>query len=90
METGESPAETLVRELREELGIEASVGPELMRYEFTYPSKNPIELIFLKVAHWDGEIENRIFSEIAWEPSNALGKYDFLEGDAQFLSGQDS
>lgn len=86
LEPGESPEAALVRELREELGIEASIGRELMRYEFAYPGRTPIQLIFLGVADWRGEIENRIFEAVAWEQRDALSDYDFLEGDTQFLA----
>jgi hypothetical protein len=57
-----------------------------MRYEFAYPGKQPILLIFLEVAGWRGEIENRIFETILWERREALAAFDFLEGDAPFLA----
>jgi 8-oxo-dGTP diphosphatase len=85
LEAGESPESALVRELREELGIEATVGSEVMRYEFAYPGKQSILLIFLPVARWRGEVQNRIFETIVWEKLESLGSYDFLEGDARFL-----
>ncbi len=86
LEAGESPPAALIRELREELGIESEAGAEIMRYEFTYPGKQPILLIFLDVAAWRGEIENRIFETILWESPEALSTYDFLEGDALLLA----
>ena len=86
LEAGESPAAALIRELREELGIESEAGPEIMRYEFTYPEKQPILLVFLEVSSWRGNLENRIFQTILWERSEALAEYDFLEGDARFLA----
>ena len=85
LEPGESPEAALVRELREELGIEAVPGAELMRYEFAYPGKEPILLIFMRVAGAPGRIENRIFEAIAWARPDALRNFDFLEGDAPFL-----
>jgi 8-oxo-dGTP diphosphatase len=85
LDAGESPEEALVRELREELGIEAQAGAELMRYEFAYPGREPIELIFIKAARWRGEVENRIFEAVLWAEPEALSGYDFLEGDAPFL-----
>ena len=85
LERGESPGQALTRELREELGIEAEPGRELMRYEFAYPGRNPILLIFLEAVGWTGEPENRIFERIIWERREALAGYDFLEGDALFL-----
>jgi 8-oxo-dGTP diphosphatase len=86
LEPGESPEAAIVRELREELGIESEAGSEIMRYEFAYPGKQPILLIFRKVAAWRGEIENRIFEAILWERPEALSTHDFLEGDAPVLT----
>lgn len=88
VEAGETPEQALQRELREELGIESDPGVELTRYEFAYPGKNPILLIFLRVPAWRGEIENRIFRAIEWEESVRLHTYDFLEGDLRFLQSQ--
>jgi mutator protein MutT len=85
LEAGETPGTAIVRELNEELGIASEAGEEIARYEFTYPGKNPIELVFIRVARWSGEIDNRIFETILWERPQALADYDFLEGDAPFL-----
>ena len=85
LEPGESAEAALVRELNEELGIDASAGPELMRYQFSYAGKKPILLIFRLVAGWRGRINNRIFEEILWVRHEELASYDFLEGDARFL-----
>jgi 8-oxo-dGTP diphosphatase len=87
IEAGESPQEALIRELREELSIESRAGRELARYEFTYPGKKPILLIFIEVPDWQGEIENRIFETILWASPEEISGYDFLEGDAPFLAG---
>jgi 8-oxo-dGTP diphosphatase len=86
LENGESPEAALIRELREELGIESEAGSEIMRYEFAYPDKQPILLIFVEVTSWRGDLENRIFETILWEHPAALPEYDFLEGDALFLT----
>ena len=86
VEPGESPEAALARELSEELGIDARIGPEIDSYEFAYPDRNPIRLIFLRVDAWQAEIENRIFDRIVWERRTQLGNYDFLEGDRRFLA----
>jgi 8-oxo-dGTP diphosphatase len=87
VEPMESLDEALSRELREELGIEARPNREITRYEFAYPGKNPILLIFFEVLTWQGDIENRIFEAIEWSQPEDLKNYDFLEGDAPFLRG---
>ncbi|MES1258779.1 MAG: (deoxy)nucleoside triphosphate pyrophosphohydrolase [Acidobacteriota bacterium] len=87
LEAGETPEAALLRELREELGIEAAGAAEITRYEFAYPGKKPILLIFLKVEDWSGKLENRIFENIVWETRERLPEYDFLEGDEPFLAG---
>ena len=86
IEAGETPQQALVRELREELGIEAEPPIEIARYEFAYPGKSPILLIFLRVPAWTGPIEDHIFDTIMWEAWENLKDYDFLEGDAPFIS----
>ena len=85
IEAGESPEEALVRELREELGVESEPAEEIVRYQFAYPGKPPILLIFLKVSAWTGDIEDRSFDTVLWESPALLGGYDFLEGDAPFI-----
>ncbi|MDQ1470422.1 MAG: 8-oxo-dGTP diphosphatase [Bryobacterales bacterium] len=87
VEAGETPEAALVRELREELGVRSETPEEITRYEFAYPGKNAILLIFLRVPSWTGEIENRIFDTITWETPDKLKDYDFLEGDAPFIAG---
>jgi 8-oxo-dGTP diphosphatase len=86
VEASETPQQALIRELREELGIESEPALEINRYEFAYPGKKPILLIFLEVRSWAGEIEDHIFDTILWEAPENLRNYDFLEGDEPFIS----
>jgi 8-oxo-dGTP diphosphatase len=85
VEDGESPAAALSRELDEELGIRAAIGPEIARYEYAYPGKRPILLIFFGVQEFQGEPRNLIFHEMRWEPFRSLPEFDFLEGDRDFI-----
>lgn len=84
-EPGETLPDALRRELREELEIEAQIGPEVTRYEFAYAGKEPILLVFFAVTKFSGEMRNRVFQEIVWEARAALPSYDFLEGDVAFV-----
>jgi 8-oxo-dGTP diphosphatase len=85
VEPGETPAQALQRELQEELDIRGATCEEITRYEYAYPGKNPILLIFLGVGEFTGEPRNLIFHEIRWEPVSAIESFDFLEGDRDFL-----
>src|SRR5580698_9626553 len=87
LEFGESPSAALQRELREELGIESEPAAEITRYEFAYPGKVPILLIFMALTEWSGALENRIFGAMEWVLPDRLAEYDFLEGDIPFISG---
>jgi 8-oxo-dGTP diphosphatase len=84
-EPAESLEDALRRELREELGIEAEIGPEVTRYEFSYPGKRPILLVFFQVREFAGDPRNLVFDEIRWEARRALPAYDFLDGDVEFV-----
>ncbi len=85
VENGETPVEALARELNEELGIRAVIGVELVRYEFRYPKRPPMLLIFYRVTDFSGEPENKEFQDIRWEVVTNLQVYDFLQGDVDFV-----
>ena len=85
VEPGETARGALARELREELGIEARVGDEIERYDFSYSAGNVTRLIFFLVKEFAGEPENLDFAQIAWVPRKELPDYDFLEGDVAFV-----
>jgi 8-oxo-dGTP diphosphatase len=88
VEPGETPEAALIRELQEELGLHARIDRELMRYEYQYPGRSRILLIFYRVVDFEGEPQNLDFDQIRWERPERLRDYDFLEGDTQFLVEQ--
>lgn len=85
VEPGETPRQALERELEEELAIQAVIGNEIVRYEYTYPRRNKILLIFYKVVRYEGIPINRVFEQIRWEERGKLRQYDFLDGDYDFI-----
>jgi mutator protein MutT len=85
VEPDEELESALARELDEELDIRAIIGEEVARYLYTYPARDPIQLIFYAVREFEGEPENRIFERIVWETPANLPSYDFLEGDVEFV-----
>jgi len=80
IEPGEETTAALRRELAEELGIEAEIGPEIARFGYKYPTKD-VHLIFFKVDTYQGEPTNKVFAQIRWIPLKMLAIYDLLEAD---------
>jgi 8-oxo-dGTP diphosphatase len=85
VEPGETPEQALARELEEELAIRSAAGVEITRYEYQYPGRDPIGLIFFRIQSYIGEPQNLIFHEMRWEPAAQLGSVDFVEGDREFI-----
>jgi 8-oxo-dGTP diphosphatase len=85
VEHGESPRQALIRELREELRIEAKISHELARYEHDYPSGSRVHLLFFVVKEYTGQPEARVFEQISWVDLTSLPSIDFLEGDIDFV-----
>jgi 8-oxo-dGTP diphosphatase len=85
VERGESPSAALARELEEELGIQAHIGREIVRYSHEYPKRATILLIFFSVTKYQGEPQSLAFERILWESPQKLPNYDFLDGDIDFV-----
>lgn len=85
IEEGEEPHAALARELEEELGILAHVGPEVAHIRHTYSRGGVIDLRFFIVERYEGDIENRIFREVKWARRDTLPEYDFLEADRELV-----
>jgi len=85
IEDGEEPHAALARELEEELGILAHVGPEVARIRHTYGKGGVIDLRFFLVQRFEGDIENRIFRDVQWARREKLPEYDFLEADLELV-----
>jgi len=85
VEPGEGLEAALHRELREELAIDAVVGPLLFRHQHVYPAHPPVDLSFFAIPSYRGLLRNRVFAEIRWVALGALGTLDFLEGDREVV-----
>ncbi len=85
VEPGESPEAGLARELHEELGIQAAIGPELFRIEHSYPGGPEVRLLFFRVLRYSGLPANLAFERIAWVRPADLVPDDFLEADQSFV-----
>lgn len=79
-EPGESPEDALVRELREELGIEARVGDHVISVPQQYPDKR----LCLEVRHltgWTGTPRGHEGQALAWVAPDKLMRYDMPPAD---------
>jgi 8-oxo-dGTP diphosphatase len=81
IEAGESPEQALARELEEELGIQAVIGPRITHIRHNYRHGGAVDLQFFAVHEFSGEIVNRIYHEIRWTRLEDLPGYDFLAAD---------
>jgi 8-oxo-dGTP diphosphatase len=76
--------QSLVRELAEELAIQAEAGEEVFRLQHRYPDRY-VEVVFFRVPAYCGVIENRVFEKIAWVVRQKLTDYPFLEADQELV-----
>ena len=81
IEPGETPEEALARELDEELGIKAIIGPHVTHIRHNYRHGGAVDLQFFAVHEFSGEIVNRIYNEVRWTKLEDLPTYDFLAAD---------
>ena len=85
VEPGETREACLRRELREELDIDATIGPTLWETQHQYPGRDLIALTFFLVTEYTGTLTNRIFAAVEWVPIGALATVDFLDADREFV-----
>jgi 8-oxo-dGTP diphosphatase len=84
LEPGEDPLDGLVRELREELGIDVRRAHRLLRYRHDYPGRT-VELDFWNVTDWTGTPHGREGQALKWVRPADLSHEDILEADAPMI-----
>jgi len=82
-EAGETHAECLVRELREELGVDAAIGPEILATSHDYPDRH-VELHFLR-GELRGEPVPQQAQEMRWVRRTELSQLEFPAADAALI-----
>ena len=87
MRRSETPRAALIRELREELGVEARIGRQLCKTHHRYSQlADAVELIFFATGRPRAPLRNLAFQRITWAPRKALARYDFLRADRLLVS----
>ena len=87
LEPGETPAEALARELHEELGVTARIGPEIYRTRHQYSELGEaIDLIFFAATVRPDEVKNQAFEKMEWRRPQTLHELNFLPADREFVA----
>jgi 8-oxo-dGTP diphosphatase len=87
LEPGETPAEALARELQEELGVAAQIGPEIFRTRHQYSELGEaIDLIFFSATLAPADIRNQAFETMEWRRPQTLHELNFLPADREFVA----
>lgn len=87
VENGERPEETLIRELREELGItvsEACLAP-LAFASHSYPDFHLLMPLYV-CRRWEGAVIATEGQRFAWERPNRLHDYDMPPADVPLIA----
>lgn len=90
LENGESPEVAMVRELREELGIDAIVEREFHQQEWVYTSvqadartDGAYRVFYFLIRSFIGNPVNHAFEQIKWVTPGELESMDILEGNRE-------
>ena len=85
IELGESPEQALARELKEELGVEAEIGPLKFAATHAY-GKTGILFLFFEVKYWKGQIKPQQHLDLRWVPPKELKQLELPEANTKFLN----
>jgi 8-oxo-dGTP diphosphatase len=85
VEPGETDEEALARELREEMGIEVSVGDRIIHVEHAYASYD-IDFCVYRCAHEAGRIQHRRVHDHRWVRPHELDDYEFPAADEKTIA----
>ena len=88
VEPWETLPEALSRELREELGVVAQIGPQFFHTRHTYADTDePLDLFFFVAHASPAEIQNLEFEKIEWRTPESLRELAFLAADRPLIDG---
>jgi mutator protein MutT len=82
-DSGESLAVCLMRELREELAVESTIGAEVLHTVHDYPGRQ-IELHFFR-CELAGEPAPQVGQEMRWASREELARLEFPPADAVLI-----
>ncbi len=91
IEEGENASQALVRELKEELEIDAQPDGTLLVHDWVYAEGTPasdaaFRITYFIVRRFNGEPINRTFEAIRWVTPEQLRSMDVLAGNREAIS----
>lgn len=84
VEAGETEEQALIREMKEELGVQCEIGAMIRRVVHAYPDTD-VEIAFFKTRIVEGDPQPLSMEEIRWVRKADLASLDFLEADRPFV-----
>ena len=84
LEPGETAHDALVRELREELGLEVTRAAPWITQRFAYPHAH-VELAFFRVLAWDGDPVGHDGQAFVWQTPGAFDVAPLLPANTRVL-----
>lgn len=85
VEPGETGEEALIRECREELGVEVQVGQVFMDVKHVYPDLT-VHLVLYHSTIASGEVQKLEHNDLRWITPAEMEKYDFCPADEEILA----
>ena len=86
VDPGETPQAAAVRELQEEIGVEALAVRPWIRYDHLYRTRR-LRLFFFRIERWSGTPQGREGQRIAWVDPAAPGVAPILPSVDRLLAG---
>ncbi len=80
LEENESVEQALVREFKEEVGIDVLASAEFMQIEHDYPDRQ-VRLFVRTVVKFDGQVQSKEGQALKWVNISELDDLDFLQGN---------
>ena len=85
IEYGENRESALIRELKEELGINAVIDRKLMNYKHKH-NLSVYDLSFYLVKSYSGDLKTNAHDEIKWVKPKKILNYTFIGGDNNIIN----